>query len=1456
MIKPIGKINLDMQPQDIEEGEVTFRKNMLLTNKLLANKNELGFFQLNYQSTLKNFSPVELNISTTDYSPIGEIPLEEDQVICFFVQTNNTVNYSVIALYDNLTQIFTPICKRTDLNFSIEYPITGIYYKNFENQIISVFTDNYNTPKFINLNILTNTTPLEDIQLFTSSSLAIFNTPTIKTGGTLSGGTYYFLTNYINNDGTTTNWGNITPPTYIFANSTVGAATGFQIGLQLSNIDTNYDFVQVAVIYYSGGILKFSDIIFKQSTLASAFNFIFYNSSQSLGNIDITNLLVPYTTYTKIKTLTQLNNQLYGGNVSGISDLDFQKYANGIKVTFTVGAIQPAQSTSWVEQNPTTYSLPLKSLCHDEVYALYVAFELIDGTMSNAYHIPGRAVMNYNSLLNLFNNNNSGIGISLTNNYLENDTIANLKNDPYFGSTTGLFDHDLLINSQANIFQTRDTINYSAGNYYCSYWENQSTIYPDNNEMDVWGIIGGVETNLSQLPSSNPNYVPSLRNKKVRHHKMPSHSWVKNNNFQLQSNYGVTLLDQITLNFSNIQIPQRLQSVVKGIRFFYAERDYNNSTVLDQGIYNFLKYPGNSASSGNLSNTLISSGGSWNIYSITNKNAQSNGYGLNDGAVNSSNGDSWYQETAQNIYEKAIKARFFSILSDNPNINSIYISNQYCIGPKPNPSNNSLWYSLDNGASLDNQNLINVEGSCGNAGLCTPNNLSGNVNERKLQALFQNSNVTGSLPLYYDQNIKSVYTQDTLNEAQVSGGSKTITNSRTYDWSYTNAGIFLNIQNTIRDNLFTPFMVNEVNGNFTPAPNLNYFTFNQLNNTGSPTPLPDDSILTGARNVVTFLKKDSSNAASVNCCANPVYYSDYGQKNEYMMASAIYAYAKRYIQDMYPTYTTLATSQLVGFDSIFILNNSNFNASSSFSTSGEGDMFLSTDSFVSYAQRFYNARASGDAGNLYLACLYSYIGEFTKNPDFRIPDPGNSSGGNYVYPNPVGSGNDPNIITGSSALSVGLNDAINLNFLYDLSHSAINNIISVSAFNPYSPVVSKYPYRVIVSNVQVATSNSTSYKQFLATNYYECIRNKGEIINIQSLGNDRILIHHKDSVYYTRDIGRILTGVVESTIGTGNIFEFPPQELMTSSLGYGGTQNQLGCLLTDFGYFFIDAEQGTPFLLQGEQLTPLINGLRLFFRDNLNIIPNVTTNPYNTDNPYMGNGISVSYDRVNRRILLSVKNGEYNSYVLSYTPDNNYWVSFHDYTGGKMFNTRVNNYSWYNNNLFLHNANQPGLFYDQTTTYPSIIDIVINTINGEGKYAQKLLENISWQTEVVDGGSISELNNTFNQIRIQTNTQLSDNINIVFLTNTRLRNGRWQFNAFRDLVNRGSFSNPSQELTYGVLEDFNTTPGTINTNLPIFQQRRFQNSFFIVRLIFNNSIASGDNLYLYDVDANLKQITY
>ena len=144
---------------------------------------------------------------------------------------------------------------------------------------------------------------------------------------------------------------------------------------------------------------------------------VVFSGIEGVSPASVDDIIIDTIAYDTAKTIQQLDNVLYLGNTTASQDLGYQKYANNIKLRARVDAIEPFDDfyasvsnlqTGWsgipvndfggtvqtVDPTKSYRYLPnifkWKGYMRDEIYAFYIAFIMKDGSMSYAYHIPGR----------------------------------------------------------------------------------------------------------------------------------------------------------------------------------------------------------------------------------------------------------------------------------------------------------------------------------------------------------------------------------------------------------------------------------------------------------------------------------------------------------------------------------------------------------------------------------------------------------------------------------------------------------------------------------------------------------------------------------------------------------------------------------------------------------------------------------------------------------------------------------------------------------------------------------------------------------------------------------------------------------------------------------------------------------------------------------------------------------
>ena len=376
-----------------------------------------------------------------------------------------------------------------------------------------------------------NSGPVPHVDLLEISLLGDTLQLSTKEGGGLLTGVYYLSLAYVDDSYTATNFltmanpvsivdeGDHTRPTTKKDGAPEATQTSKSITWQVTNLNNDYKFIRPVVIRKMGAAVdayRLNDMdILAASTIEVVFSGIEGFTKTSLEDV-----IIDTISYETAKTINQLDGVLYVGNTTGVEDLGYQKYANNIKLnavtkTFedfdinvlTVDNLETGFNFYPVDQMGVTGSeidvevdhsksyrytpniFKYKGYMRDEVYAFYIAFIMNDGSMSYAYHIPGRKSMQQSG----------SIGDLLP---LEDEGwFKEFKNlNPTIIKKFHLHDFsDIAIG--ANL------ITGTLLSRNMNYWENATEKYPNTDNFEVWNGI-------TQLGN--------IKNTFIRHHHFPS----------------------------------------------------------------------------------------------------------------------------------------------------------------------------------------------------------------------------------------------------------------------------------------------------------------------------------------------------------------------------------------------------------------------------------------------------------------------------------------------------------------------------------------------------------------------------------------------------------------------------------------------------------------------------------------------------------------------------------------------------------------------------------------------------------------------------------------------------------------------------------------------------------------------------------------------------------------------
>ena len=561
---------------DQPKGSWRYAKNLIVQDKEGSLSNEGG---TEYVDNINN---------QQDTKVVGYIEINNNKVILFTTQDFVANPVHRIVLFDEATEVATSIYNPNqnihNLNFSLKHPIQGTYKVNSKDEVIVYWTDDYNPPRAMNitrqlaspanrlygilpavadhstlintaqnfthanhidlLNLFPNSGPVPHIDLdyvYDYDTLMASSQSSIIEGGGLRTGVYYLALAYVDEDYVSTNFLTVSNPVSIvdefdFTRPTTrkdGAKDGNQtskaIKWKITNLNTDYEFVKPVVIRKMGQAIdayKLNDVDLQ----VAADRGIVFSGVEGFSAAALEEVVIDTVSYDTAKTIQQLDNVLYLGNLTGTKDVGYQKYANAIRLKAVVKPIpnfdtvyatidnletgfgsRPVDNGNNVDESRSYRWAPnifkYKGYLRDEVYAFYIAFIMKDGSMSYAYHIPGREAVSFQmEEAELWTGSGTktydelGTNLLSTGSGIEQDLMdisTYSRNFHWYDFNSGYF-----FNNNISGIDSGETNNMQ-------YWQNATEFYPNTSDFEVWDENG---------------FSSSIQDTNVRHHHFPSNS--------------------------------------------------------------------------------------------------------------------------------------------------------------------------------------------------------------------------------------------------------------------------------------------------------------------------------------------------------------------------------------------------------------------------------------------------------------------------------------------------------------------------------------------------------------------------------------------------------------------------------------------------------------------------------------------------------------------------------------------------------------------------------------------------------------------------------------------------------------------------------------------------------------------------------------------------------------------
>lgn len=373
------------------------------------------------------------------------------------------------------------------------------------------------------------------------------------------------------------------------------------------------------------------------------------------------------------------------------------------------------------------------------------------------------------------------------------------------------------------------------------------------------------------------------------------------------------------------------------------------------------------------------------------------------------------------------------------------------------------------------------------------------------------------------------------------------------------------------------------------------------------------------------------------------------------------------------------------------------------------------------------------------------------------------------------------------------------------------------------PGTNNHPHRIIRSLFQNAESTSINWRIFKTDDYKDMPFNRGQIISLKT-DNKNLYIQQQYGLHLLQERDQLNSDDAnQSYLGTSDLFNMEPKEIMYSPSGYIGCESYFDTHINTVGYVVIDSVHKKIFMLNGTKLNEISNlktreYFKRFIEDDLK-------------NPYIKRGRIINYNE-DKNILYITQLSD-TSKTMSFSPINNAWLSFHTYIPDFGFVNRNGLYWGKNGVLYQPQSYIKGKYFDNTFN-DSIIQFILN----ENTIYNKLLKTIVWKDQVShrDNDYIQYFfKETINNLMVHNFDQCSGKLDVAFNDNPKKwwdgdtgvnKINLWRFNKLFDLV-----KNPDDSIVTN-----NIIPNTNNLKIDYkwYSINRFICQFIYLTLWYNN----------------------
>lgn len=233
-------------------------------------------------------------------------------------------------------------------------------------------------------------------------------------------------------------------------------------------------------------------------------------------------------------------------------------------------------------------------------------------------------------------------------------------------------------------------------------------------------------------------------------------------------------------------------------------------------------------------------------------------------------------------------------------------------------------------------------------------------------------------------------------------------------------------------------------------------------------------------------------------------------------------------------------------------------------------------------------------------------------------------------------------------------------------------------FDPNNDYLNEFNRTIYRSQVISDEGRTNNWRWFENNAYKNVEENKGNIVNLLPIGN-YLYVHTEHSLYAFSEDNTLSMNNQNLQVATPDIFDTEYKEVFISKLGYGGIQDKHAWVSGQFGYMWYNNDTKQIFKVYGNSMDIISKDIQEFL-ENQNIKYVRFANDIKNNRVLINIRIEDNNDDNNDTVLEK----KYKDYVLSYNILSKTFISFHDYSFDKTYNTKLELYFLQNKNTEIH----------------------------------------------------------------------------------------------------------------------------------------------------------------------------